>query len=156
MHSTAHRDAPLHSLATLLLPALKHRQFVLGSEAGKPVFYLSWLNLDGAAEQRYIQRSPVEMADADWNSGERLWINDFVAPFGHAATLARLVQRQLFPQPLHARPRPPGRSARPAGQDAPGDRRDSRTGQGLVCRSPAGTHSVTLTSGGLAPQMELQ
>lgn len=97
MHSKAHREAPLHSLATLLLPALKHRQFVLGSEAGKPVFYLSWLNLSAAAEQRYIERSPLELADADWNSGERLWLNDFISPFGHTTDLARLVQRQLFP-----------------------------------------------------------
>lgn len=97
MHSSAHREAPLHSLATLLLPAIKHRQFLLGSEHGKPVFYLSWLNLSAAAEQRYLERSPLELADADWNSGERLWLNDFVSPFGHTTALARLVQRRLFP-----------------------------------------------------------
>ncbi len=61
MHSKAHRDAPLHTLPTLLLPALKHRQFVLGSEHGKPVFYLSWLNLDEAAEQRYLRQSPLAL-----------------------------------------------------------------------------------------------
>ena len=69
MHSKAHRDAPLHSLPTLLLPALKHRQFVLGSEHGKPVFYLSWLNFDEAAERRYLQQSPLALTEADWNCG---------------------------------------------------------------------------------------
>jgi len=97
MHSSAHRDAPLHSLPRLLLPALKHRQFVLGSEAGKPVVYLSWLNLSASAEQRYVECSPLVRDDADWNSGERLWLNDFVAPFGHTTDLARLIQRRLFP-----------------------------------------------------------
>ncbi|MBD8189714.1 toxin-activating lysine-acyltransferase [Pseudomonas viridiflava] len=96
MHSAAHRDAPLHALPTLLLPALKHRQFVLGTEHGKPVFYLSWLNLDEAAERRYLQQSPLSMAETDWNSGDRLWLNDWVAPFGHTAVVTRLLQRHLF------------------------------------------------------------
>ncbi|MBC3346495.1 toxin-activating lysine-acyltransferase [Pseudomonas sp. SWRI196] len=96
MHSKAHRDAPLHSLPTLLLPALKHRQFVLGSEHGKPVFYLSWLNFDEAAERRYLQQSPLALTDTDWNCGERLWLNDWVAPFGHTAVVSRLLQRHLF------------------------------------------------------------
>ncbi|KAA8700312.1 toxin-activating lysine-acyltransferase [Pseudomonas cannabina] len=96
MHSKAHRDAPLHSLPTLLLPALKHRQFVLGSEDGKPVCYLSWLTVDEAAERRYLQQSPLMLKEADWNSGERIWLNDWVAPFGHSAALSRVLHRQLF------------------------------------------------------------
>lgn len=96
MHSKAHRDAPLHSLPTLLLPALKQRQFVLASEHGKPVCYLSWLKLDEAAEQRYVQHSPLALSEADWHSGERLWFNDWVAPFGHTAAFTRLLQRHLF------------------------------------------------------------
>lgn len=97
MHSEAHRDAPLHSLSRLLLPALKHRQFVLGSENGKPVFYLAWLSLDEASERRYLNHSPLEMDEADWCSGERLWVNDWVAPFGHTAVLSRLLLSRVFP-----------------------------------------------------------
>lgn len=96
MHSKAHRDAPLHSLSSLLLPALKHRQFVLGSEGGKPVFFVSWLNLSVDAEQRYLSNAPIELDEADWNSGERLWFNDWVAPFGHTAALTRLLTHRLF------------------------------------------------------------
>lgn len=96
MHSSAHRDAPLHTLPTLLLPALKHRQFVLASENGKPVGYVSWLNVDEAGEQRYLQQSPLTLTEADWNCGERLWFNDWVTPFGHSAVLTRVLQRHLF------------------------------------------------------------
>ncbi|MET0612391.1 MAG: toxin-activating lysine-acyltransferase [Pseudomonas caspiana] len=96
MHSKAHRDAPLHALPTLLLPALKHRQFVLIIEHGKPVFYLSWLNLDEATERRYLQHSPLSLTESDWNTGERLWFNDWIAPFGHTAIVKRLLQRHLF------------------------------------------------------------
>ena len=44
-----------------------------------------------------MQQSPLALTEADWNSGERLWLNDWVAPFGHTAALSRLLQRHLFP-----------------------------------------------------------
>lgn len=96
MHSAAHREVPLHTLPTLLLPALKSRQFILASERGKPVFYLSWLNLSQEAEYRYLRTPPICLLETDWNCGERLWIHDWVAPFGHTATIARLLQQRLF------------------------------------------------------------
>ena len=96
IHSASHRDMPLHTLPALLLPAIKHRQFVLASEAGQPVFYLAWANLNPEAEQRYLQRHPIQMPDEDWNSGDRMWILDWVAPFGHSRAMSRLLERQLF------------------------------------------------------------
>jgi len=96
MHSRAHRDAPLHTLSSLLLPALKQRQFVLASENGKPVFYLSWANLNEEAERRYLRNPPVCMPQDDWASGDRMWILDWVAPFGHSRTMSRLLKQRLF------------------------------------------------------------
>lgn len=97
MHSKAHRNAPLHTLSRVLLPAIKHRQFVLASEAGRPVFYLSWLNLNPDSERRFLNDSSLLLNDADWNSGDRLWFEDWIAPFGHTPMLRGLVKRQLFP-----------------------------------------------------------
>lgn len=97
MHSAAHRDAPLHSLSTLLLPAIKCRQFILISEAGRPVFFLSWLNLSAEAEARYLSEPAVCLPAQDWNSGERTWVNDWVAPFGHTRRVMSLLRRRLWP-----------------------------------------------------------
>ncbi|MCL2525216.1 MAG: toxin-activating lysine-acyltransferase [Betaproteobacteria bacterium] len=96
MHSAEHRDFPLHTLPVLLLPAIKNRQFIFASEAGKPVFYLSWANLSLEAEQRYLANNPLLMPEADWNSGERMWILDWVAPFGHTPVMSRLVRQSFF------------------------------------------------------------
>ncbi len=96
LHSPSHRNFPLHALNALLMPAIKHRQFVLASEAGRPVFYLSWANLSADAERRYLRQHPVNMPEEDWSSGERMWILDFVAPFGHTQAMTRLLQRRLF------------------------------------------------------------
>lgn len=96
MHSNFHRDMPLHTLQVLLLPAIKNRQFVLASEGGRPVFYLSWAMLSAAAETRYLKQSPLLMPEADWNCGDRTWILDWVAPFGHTAAMTHYLQRRLF------------------------------------------------------------
>jgi len=96
MHSTAHRDAPLHSLSTLLLPAIKLRQFILISEDGRPVFFLSWLNLSAEAEARYLREPAVCLPQEDWNSGERMWVSDWVAPFGHTPRVMSLLRRRLW------------------------------------------------------------
>lgn len=96
MHSKAHRDAPLHTLSALLLPAIKRRQFILVAEAGRPVFYLSWANFSPEAEQRYLRNSPLLMPEPDWDCGERMWILDWIAPFGHTRAMHRLLRRHLF------------------------------------------------------------
>lgn len=97
MHSAEHRDVPLLLLSTLLLPALKNAQFVLASENGKPVFYLSWAWLSAEAETRYLSQPPQSMRIEDWTSGDRLWLLDWIAPFGHTRTMRTLIGRRLFP-----------------------------------------------------------
>ncbi|MEO8408952.1 MAG: toxin-activating lysine-acyltransferase [Propionivibrio sp.] len=97
MHSKAHRNAPLHMLSPLLLPAIKNGQFVLGSENGKPVFYLAWARFSEEAEQRYLGNAPQCMREEDWCSGERVWFLDWVAPFGHSRKLRTYITRRLFP-----------------------------------------------------------
>ncbi|MGU9820586.1 MULTISPECIES: toxin-activating lysine-acyltransferase [Pseudomonas] len=96
MHSASHRDVPLHTLNALLLPAIANRQFIIGYESGRPVFYAAWCWFSVEAEQRYVQNPAISLPAHDWNSGERLWFLDWVTPFGHSARLARLVQRHLF------------------------------------------------------------
>lgn len=96
MHSEQHRNAPLHTLPVLLLPAIKRRQFILVAEAGQPVFFLSWANLSAEAEQRYLRNSPLLMPEQDWDSGGRMWILDWIAPFGHTRAMSRLLERHLF------------------------------------------------------------
>ena len=96
MHSQKHREIPLHVLSTLLLPAIKRQQFIIVSEHGKPVFYLSWANLSAEAECRYIKNPSYAMREEDWNSGDRMWVLDWVAPFGHTKVISRLLVQHLF------------------------------------------------------------
>lgn len=96
LHSACHRDIPLHALNALLLPAISHRQFILGRQNGRPVFYVAFSNLSLEAEARYLSQPAICMPAADWNSGERIWFNDWVAPFGHSVPVSRVLQRHFF------------------------------------------------------------
>ncbi|WP_422463662.1 MULTISPECIES: toxin-activating lysine-acyltransferase [unclassified Endozoicomonas] len=96
MHSKAHQNLPLNTLPRLLLPVLKTQQFVLGVDAGKPVFFLSWALFDEAAEQRYINQNPVRMPAEDWLCGERLWILDVVAPFSELKRHSQFMSKTLL------------------------------------------------------------
>ncbi len=112
MRSEVHRPTPLYALQTMVLPALKYRQFVLGREAGTPVFFCSWASFSEAAEERYLD-SPKDLRDEDWRSGDRLWLLDWVAPFGHTRALFPFIRTQLFPEEvwhgLRHKPQLPGR-----------------------------------------------
>jgi cytolysin-activating lysine-acyltransferase len=95
MRSPVHRGMPVHALQNLVIPAMKYRQMVLAREGEIPVFYCGWAWLDEAAENRYLD-SPKDIQDADWNSGKRLWVTDWVAPFGHTRAMARFLRRKVF------------------------------------------------------------
>lgn len=97
VHSPLHRDAPLHSLPTLLLPIIECQQYVLVAHQNKPVFFFSWAWLSEDAEARYLTKPALLMPEADWRSGERFWICDWIAPFGHTADMRRLILHDLFP-----------------------------------------------------------
>lgn len=100
MHSPLHRDAPLHALPTLLLPIIKRRQYVVVSQHDQPIFFLSWAWLSLDAERRYLTRPAIYMHDSDWDSGDRMWFCDWIAPFGHTAAMKQLIRRDIFPTHL--------------------------------------------------------
>lgn len=97
MHSAMHRDAPLHALPTLLLPIIKRGQYVLAFQHERPVFFLSWAWLNPESEARYLTQPAIHMPQEDWDSGDRLWFCDWIAPFGHTRAMSKLVLQEVFP-----------------------------------------------------------
>ena len=96
MQSDAHRDIPLQVLNSMLMPAIGYRQFILGSNEGRPVFFLSWAMFDEEAEHRYLHSHPSSLPESDWHSGDRMWIIDWIAPFGHTQQVTRLLRQHWF------------------------------------------------------------
>jgi len=96
MHSQKHRDTPLSALPAVLLPAIKAQQYVLVSRNDQPVFFMSWAWFDEDAEHRYLTQHDLLRQEADWCSGDRMWVMDFVAPFGDTPAMSELVMTELF------------------------------------------------------------
>ncbi|MEO5375842.1 MAG: toxin-activating lysine-acyltransferase, partial [Alphaproteobacteria bacterium] len=110
VRSPAHRHLFLADLEWLVLPALTARQFRLFVNGATPYAYASWAFLDEEAESRLLSGQP-RLRPGDWNSGDRAWLIDLVAPFGGADGLARSIKTQAFRErPLKAlRPRADGK-----------------------------------------------
>ncbi|MCC7006586.1 MAG: toxin-activating lysine-acyltransferase [Ottowia sp.] len=88
VNSPLQKDWPMHLLGTNVIPAIEHQQFLLLKQDDIPVAYCSWAFLDLAAEQRYLADAHG-LSLRDWVSGDRMWLIDWVAPFGHSFALYR-------------------------------------------------------------------
>lgn len=93
MHSKYQSDMPLSALSSWLLPALHFKQYVLAYETDgqhlKPVAYAAWAQLSAEAESRYVNSPTSGLSERDWCTGDRFWITDFFAPYGHAKPFAK-------------------------------------------------------------------
>ena len=87
-----YRHVFLSDLEWMLLPPILLNQYRLFNADGKTVAFAAWAYLSEAVEKR-LQEAEPRLAPAEWKSGDRLWLIDVFAPFGHAdAALAELRQ----------------------------------------------------------------
>ncbi|WP_310610199.1 toxin-activating lysine-acyltransferase [Limnohabitans sp.] len=90
---------PLQDLSQWLLPVLQNQQFILASEnidgKTRPVAYMSWANLTAEIESRYVDNPDEGLSPEEWTGGDRMWVIDWVTPFGHSKAFRRAVGAAL-------------------------------------------------------------
>jgi cytolysin-activating lysine-acyltransferase len=90
---------PLQELSQWLLPALRTQQFILASEnidgQIRPVAYMSWANLTVEVESRYVYNPDEGFSPQEWFGGDRMWVIDWITPFGHSKVFRRVVGAAL-------------------------------------------------------------
>lgn len=94
--SPAYRMLFIQDLEWRLFPAIMHDQckLYIDRNAGQlPTAYASWALLSASAEQNYI--ASHKLAPSDWKSGDRLWLIDFLAPFGGTAHIFKDLRRVI-------------------------------------------------------------
>ena len=98
-----YREYPLATISDWLeLPiALGQIQVFFDPASNTPVGYVTWAWLSAEVEHRWLGEPSTLLHYSEWNEGDRLWIMDLVAPFGHVPDIARYLRRQGFPG--HAR-----------------------------------------------------
>lgn len=83
MNMPNYRHVFLSDLEWMVMPAILLNQFRLFNADNKVVAFAAWAYLSEDAEKRLQEPNP-RLAPADWKSGDRLWLIDVFAPFGHA------------------------------------------------------------------------
>ncbi len=97
MHSPRHRKMAPTLQSRVLMAPLEAQQYLIASVADedgdfRPVAYVAWAHFNAEAEARYLNESGrLRLLAKDWDSGDRMWITDWLAPFGHAHALRTLV-----------------------------------------------------------------
>ncbi|OPW90874.1 toxin-activating lysine-acyltransferase [Citrobacter sp. A316] len=96
--SPLHRNWPVSLLAINALPAIELNQYVLLTKNNFPVAFCSWANLNLNNEIKYLNDVTSLIKD-DWNSGDRKWFIDWIAPFGDNGALYKYM-RKNYPNDL--------------------------------------------------------
>lgn len=89
----------ISSIQRWLVPALAHKQYRIYHRGEKPVGLVTWAYLNEKVEKRYALR-PTSLEPKDWNSGDRKWIIDFIAPFGDALKIGHDLRTNVFPDEI--------------------------------------------------------
>jgi cytolysin-activating lysine-acyltransferase len=94
MHHLRHRELSIKNLDRRLLEPIQQGQYVLAcSRATRsqhdPVALLLYACLNAQAESRYLKNPTAPLPHGDWRSGDRLWLIDWVSPFGQSLQLRR-------------------------------------------------------------------
>ncbi|MGO8918688.1 MAG: toxin-activating lysine-acyltransferase [Stellaceae bacterium] len=82
MAMPAYRHVFLTDLEWMVLPPILLNQYRFFRAENRTVAFAAWACLSEAAEARLQEPNP-RLAPADWKSGDRLWLVNLFAPFGH-------------------------------------------------------------------------
>jgi cytolysin-activating lysine-acyltransferase len=92
MNIPVYRHLFLTDLEWMVLPPIMLTQYRLFKDGNRVVTFAAWAYLSEAAEAR-LQEPNARLAPADWRSGDRLWLVNLFAPFGHQEAALKELER---------------------------------------------------------------
>lgn len=103
MLSKVHRKFEVRDIADILLPTLRLGQFrIYHGKQGQPIALVTWAYFSMQVEAAYLKGKSV-LSESDLQSGDRLYVTDFIAPYGHVKQVIRDLKTNVFPnQKIHA------------------------------------------------------
>lgn len=93
--SPVHRNFFLSDLEWMVMPPLLLRQFRIFPGKNQPIGLALWGKLTEDAEKRLMTPN-ARLAPQDWNAGDRLWLVELLAPFGHQDVMLADLQNTIF------------------------------------------------------------
>lgn len=94
MQMPRHRQLTIKNLDKRLLEPIRQGQYVLVctgkyNQQRDPVALLLYACLNARSESQYLRDPSSPLSAGDWRSGDRLWLIDWVSPFGRSLQLRR-------------------------------------------------------------------
>lgn len=90
MHDMRHRSQTLQDIEHRLLAPIECGQYVIVRNpkiAPHPLALLLFARFGAKAEARYLANPTQRLGQREWHSGDRFWLIDWSAPFGHTLAL---------------------------------------------------------------------
>jgi cytolysin-activating lysine-acyltransferase len=102
-HSPMHKRLRLFEVEQYVLPAIKHQRYRIYKRNGMPIGYVGIARLAKDVEDSWLGGRHTLQPD-DWVSGDRLWIMQFVVPFGDTLDVRKKlwIEPELFKKPIWA------------------------------------------------------
>jgi cytolysin-activating lysine-acyltransferase len=94
--SELHRKYLVNDIGAVFLPPINLDQFRIYKLKEEPIALVTWAYLTEKTEKKYL-KGDYSLTPEDWNAGDRGWIIDFLAPFGHAKHVTRDLKNNIFP-----------------------------------------------------------
>lgn len=94
--SSFHKELFLYELEPMVLRPLSLKQFRIYRMQDRPAAVIFWAKVSEEVEQRLVEGN-VRMKPTDWQSGDRYWVVDVVAPYGQAEALIKDLHKKLTP-----------------------------------------------------------
>jgi len=95
-HAEYHRGWDLQAINIDIVPPIVLGQYrIYRSALSEPVGFVTWAYVSEEVKSALVARLRP-MTWSDWNSGELLLFNDFVAPFGHGREIVDDLRSNLF------------------------------------------------------------
>lgn len=97
--SEMHREWAIASIHQWIIPAILHKQYRIYRKGAKPVGLVTWGFFSKDVEEAYVH-NPRGLKPKDWQSGDRGWILDFIAPFGDALSIGDDLKSTVFAEDM--------------------------------------------------------
>lgn len=95
--SEYHSQWPLWNIDSEILPSLYCGQIKIYFQESNPIGFVSWAWLDEQSLHQKIKDDEA-LSIEQWRTGNRLFFNDFVAPWGHAIQIFNDLKNNVFPE----------------------------------------------------------
>jgi cytolysin-activating lysine-acyltransferase len=96
LHGQAQSRLGLYELSKGVIPAIRAQQYILATASdgrrARPVAFVSWALMSAEVETRYLQNPDDGLRLEEWCSGNRMWVLNWLTPFGHGRTFSRILR----------------------------------------------------------------